>query len=113
MKKNPKILLEHIIDSILSIEEYTEKISKNDFKNDAKTQDAVIRKLEIIGEAVKNLPASFKNKNPEIPWKKIAGTRDVLIHEYFGVDVNMIWIVIKEDIPKLKKQIEKILEIRS
>ena len=110
MKKNPKILLEHIIDSILSIEEYTEKISKNDFKNDAKTQDAVIRKLEIIGEAVKNLPASFKNKNPEIPWKKIAGTRDVLIHEYFGVDVNMIWIVIKEDIPKLKKQIKKILE---
>ena len=113
MKKNPKILLEHIIDSILSIEEYTEKISKNDFKNDAKTQDAVIRKLEIIGEAVKNLPASFKNKNPEIPWKKIAGTRDVLIHEYFGVDVNMIWIVIKEDIPKLKKQIKKILEIHS
>ncbi len=110
MKKDNKIFLQHILDSISDIEKYTEGFSGEDFENDIKTQDAVMRKLEIIGEAVKNLPDSLKNENPEIPWKEIAGTRDVLIHEYFGVDVDIVWNVVKKDIPVLKEQVERLMK---
>lgn len=104
-RKNPKIFLEHILKSIEEIEKNARYISGDEFFDSVTIQDAVVRRLEIIGEAVKNLPNSFKNKHPEIPWKKIAGTRDVLIHEYFGVDIELVWKVVKNDIPKLKKQI--------
>jgi uncharacterized protein with HEPN domain len=73
-------------------------------------QDAVLRRLEIIGEAVKNLDEDFKNRYPEIPWKKIAGLRDVLIHEYFGVSLKRIWRVIKIDLVDLKFKISRIWE---
>ncbi len=69
-----------------------------------------MRALEIIGEAAKNIPQSFRNKHPDILWKEIAGTRDKLIHLYFGVNLDLIWKVVKEDIPQLKKQIQQILE---
>lgn len=73
-------------------------------------QDAVTRRLEIIGEAVKNLPADLKEKYPKVPWKQIAGTRDVLIHEYFGTDFDLVWKVVKKELPQLKKETLKILE---
>lgn len=69
-----------------------------------------MRRLEIIGEAVKNLPIPFKKKHPEMPWKKIAGLRDILIHEYFGVNLVLVWKIINKNIPKLKQQIRKLLE---
>jgi uncharacterized protein with HEPN domain len=72
-------------------------------------QDAVIRRLEIIGEAVKNLPPDFKERYTNIPWQQIAGMRDVLIHEYFGVDLNLTWQTVREDIPSLKSKLEEIL----
>ncbi len=100
----------HIIDCINDIEKYTEGFSEIEFKDDPKTQDAVIRKLEIIGEAVKNIPEALKQEHPEISWKKISGTRDVLIHEYFGVDIDIVWIVVIKDLPVLKRQTKKILE---
>ena len=109
MKKDPKIFLEHIFESIVEIENHIKGVSENDFMDDIKTQDAVMRRIEIIGEAVKNLPKSIKDKNPKIKWKNIAGTRDILIHEYFGVDKDLVWDIVKKDIPKLKKQISKIL----
>ena len=77
---------------------------------DIKSQDAVIRRLEIIGEAVKNLPADFKKKKSSIPWQNIAGMRDFLIHEYFGVDLDLVWQTVKKDLPEFKKQILKLLD---
>ena len=107
-KKDPKIFLEHILESIGEIEKNTKNISEDEFLNLVTIQDAVTRRLEIIGEAVKNLPISFRNKYPKIAWKKIAGMRDVLIHEYFGVDMDLVWKIAHKDILKLKKQIEEV-----
>jgi uncharacterized protein with HEPN domain len=108
--KDPKIFLLHILESINEIERNVKNLSKDKFFELTTIQDAIVRRLEIIGEAVKNLPDSFKKRYPEIPWKKIAGLRDVLIHEYFGVDLDLVWKIINKDILKLKKQIERLLE---
>lgn len=110
MKKDYKILLFDILDSIENIEKYTKNISENKFFDNIQIQDAVVRRIEIIGEAVKSLPISFRNNHADIPWKKIAGTRDVLIHDYSGVDVDLVWKIIKKDIPRLKKQIKGLLK---
>lgn len=110
MKKDPKILLFDILDSIEKIEKYVKNVSEDDFFENIQIQDAIVRRIEIIGEAVKSLPISFRNKHTDIPWKKIAGTRDVLIHDYSGVDVDLVWKIIKKDIPKLKKQIKGLLK---
>lgn len=108
MKKNPKTFLEHIIESIEDIEKYTKGQTKEKFSKAKMMQDAVIRKIEIIGEAVKNLPLSFRKKHSKIDWGDIAGMRDILIHEYFGVNINVVWKTVREDIPKLKKQITEL-----
>lgn len=110
MKKDPKIFLEHILESIAEIEKYIKNISQDKFLQTTQIQDSVVRRLEIIGEAVKNLPFSFRNKHPYISWRKVAGMRDVLIHEYFGVDLGLVWKIVKKDIPQLKKQISELLE---
>jgi len=73
-------------------------------------QDAVIRRLEIVGEAVKNLPPPFRSKHPEIPWKQMAGMRDILIHEYFDVDLILTWKVVKNELPSIKKRLLKLIE---
>lgn len=110
MKKDPKIFLKHIQESIEEIESHLREISEDDFGEDVKTQDAVIRRIEIIGEAVKNLPVEFKKKHPEIEWREIAGMRDKLIREYFGVNLDMVWETANRDLPELKKQISELLE---
>jgi uncharacterized protein with HEPN domain len=81
VKKDPTVFLSHILDSINLIEEYTAGVNEKEFHKNRSLQDATIRRLEIIGEAVKNLPQSFKTKHPDIPWKQMAGMRDILIHE--------------------------------
>jgi len=73
-----------------------------DFLGSVLLQDAVIRRIEIIGEAAKNLPRDFKEKRPDVPWKKMAGMRDIIAHEYFGVDIKLTWRVATEDLPRLK-----------
>jgi len=109
MIKEPKIFIEHILESIKNIESFSKGISKDKFTKDRKTQSAVVRELEIIGEATKNLTLDFVDKYPNVEWKKIAGLRDKLIHHYFGVRLDRIWKVIQKDIPKLKKDINEIL----
>ena len=109
MNKDALVFIQHIRDAIDLIEVFTKDWSKEEFLKNTEKQYAVMRALEIVGEATKNVPSSFRNKHPNIPWKKIAGTRDKLIHLYFGVNVDLIWKVVKEEIPLLKKQIQKIL----
>ncbi len=105
MRKNVKIFLEHILDAINLIEKYINDKKKSDFLESKQLQDSVIRRIEIIGEVIKNIPDDFKSTHENIPWKEITGMRDILIHQYFGVDLELTWEVIKTDLPKLKKQI--------
>ncbi len=104
---------EFIIDMFLAskkILKYTEGMSFVDFINDEKTFDAVIRNFEILGEAVKNISKGFKEKYPEIEWKKVAGTRDKLIHFYFGIDKEIVWDTIKKNIPELLKRLKAVIQ---
>ena len=112
MRKDPEVFLSHILESIDLIEGYSEGITLVEFIESPQLQDAIIRRIEIIGEAVKNLPEDFKKDHPEIAWQKIAGMRDVLIHQYFGVDLALTWDVIQSDIPDLKRNISRIREGR-
>ena len=105
MKKDGKIFLTHILDSIKLIEEYIKGRSKPDFLKSKQLQDSVIRRIEIIGEAIKNIPLDIKKNYNQIPWKEITGMRDILIHQYFGVDLDLTWQVIVKDLPRLKSQI--------
>lgn len=110
MKKDVRIFLSHILESIELIESFLKNISKDEFLRSIQVQDAVVRRLEIIGEAVKNIPRSFRAKYPGIPWREIAGTRDIIVHEYFGVDLKLTFRIAKNDLPKLKEKISKILK---
>jgi len=110
MKKDPKIFIEHILESIEEIEKYSLHATQETFSKMTMMQDAIIRRIEIIGEATKKLPKPFKGKYPKMPWKEMAGMRDILIHEYFGVNIATVWRTIKKDIPKLKKQIKELLD---
>lgn len=109
MNKKDLIYIYHINDSIKKILEYCEGISEEDFIKKSLVQDAVIRKIEIIGEASSKLSKEFKSENNFIPWKNIVGMRNKLIHDYFGVDVIAVWQTVNTDIPELKGQIEIII----
>jgi len=109
MKRRLRLFIEDILDSIKLIEKYMGNISKENLGKNQKLKDSIVRRLEIIGEAVKNIPNDFREKYPGVPWKKIAGLRDVIIHTYFNIDLDVTWDIIKKDLPDLK---EKILKIR-
>lgn len=104
MKKDERVFIEHILECIELIERYTQNKTKKEFFNSVQLQDSIIRRIEIIGEAVKNIPEDLKKRYPNIPWKNIGSMRDILIHEYFGIDLKLTWEVVKRDIPILKKK---------
>ncbi len=110
MKKDPLIFLQHVLDSIGDIEQFSKGLSKKGFLTNNLIQSAIVRKVEVIGEAIKHVPFSFRKKYPEVEWKKIAGTRDKLIHQYFGIDFDLLWDIVKKELPKLKKQVKEIIE---
>ena len=106
--RTPRLFLDDILISINKINSYISDYTSDQFHQDLKTVDAVIRNLEIIGEAVKNLPDDIIRKYPEINWRGATTMRDRLIHGYFGVDKAILWETITTDLPELKKQIEAI-----
>ena len=108
--KEYQVYLEDILESIERIEEYVNNMDENDFSENHLVQDGVMRRLEIMGEAVKNIPDEFRKNHPDIPWRNIAGLRDVLIHAYSGVNIKRVWKIISDDLPELKSQIAIIVQ---
>jgi uncharacterized protein with HEPN domain len=108
MKKDDSIYLHHIIDAINTAEEYLHGIDEAKFRATRLLQDGAIRQIEIVGEAVRHVSKDLRKTYPEVPWQDIAGMRDKLIHDYFGVDLEKVWLTTQEDLPPLK---EKVLEI--
>lgn len=107
--KDDLIFLEHILDSINAVENFSEDISKEDLISNRLIRSAIVRELEVIGEAAKSLSINFKKTYNKIPWKEIIGTRDKMIHHYFGINIDMVWDIIKKDSPELKKEIKRII----
>ena len=108
--KRDRVRLRHILESALLISRWLEGVEKDRFLKDELLQEAVIRRLEVIGEAAKNVSPELKERYPEVPWKEISGMRDVLVHEYFGVDLEQVWETASQEVPGLARQIEDILE---
>ena len=110
MNKDPTVFVQHMLECIRNIEEDTRGFSLKVFLRSRTIRDAVLRNLEIIGEAAKNVPAEFRRKYPAISWADLAGLRDKLIHDYFGVNLDIVWGVVEKELPLLKQELEKILQ---
>jgi uncharacterized protein with HEPN domain len=109
MSADVRVLLENVLDCAQRIDEYADALTKETFFASTQTQDAVIRRLEIIGEAVKSLPSEWKDAHPETQWRQIARMRDVLIHRYFSVDLDLTWTMARSDVPTLAQQVAEFL----
>lgn len=107
MPRDYRVYLDDILEAVARIREYTAGLGFAGFAQDRKTLDAVVRNLEIVGEAVKGVPPTIRDQCPGIEWKKIAGLRDILVHEYFGINVEMIWDIVQNKVPVLEQQVRK------
>ena len=107
MKKDVRVYIDDVLECIDKIEECTEGVGEGEFYENTQIQDAVIRRLEIISEAIKNIPADFREQYPDVPRREIAGMRDVLIHGYAGMNLLRVWRVVIDDLPDLKKRFQE------
>ncbi|MDI6788708.1 MAG: DUF86 domain-containing protein [Planctomycetota bacterium] len=110
MKRDISIYLKDAIENMEQAEAFIKNITYNKFAKDRKTHYAVIRCIEVIGEAIKHIPESIRQKYPHVPWKDMAGMRDKVIHFYFGVNLKRVWQVVKNDIPRIKPHIKTVLK---
>ena len=109
MPRDYKVYAEDTLESISRIQEYTQGLSLDALKKDTKTLDAVVRNLEVIGEAARSIPEHVRLDNPAVDWKNVAGLRNILVHEYFGIDVDIIWGIVQNKLESLKKSTQRIL----
>lgn len=105
-----KVRVEHILEAILEIESYTFQVSENEFLSNSMMRNACAKQIEIIGEAVNLISDELKQKHAQVEWRKIAATRNFLVHEYFGIDYRVIWNIIQKDLPEFKSQLQQIAE---
>ncbi len=110
MQKDDNVYLHHILDAILRIESYLSGVSKEQFLENGLLQDGVVRQLEVIGEASRNLSDEFQESHPEVPWGEIVGLRNRIVHAYFKIDFKVAWDIARDDLPSLKKQVSRFLE---
>jgi uncharacterized protein with HEPN domain len=110
MKRDDTVYLHHILDAISLIEEYTKGMSENEFLANSMAHDAVVRQIEIIGEAARNISDEFREKHSKLPWGKMTGIRNKIIHEYFNINYSIVWDTVREDLPGLQKSIKKIMK---
>jgi len=108
IRRSPNLFIDDMLDAMDKIMRYTKGLDYDDFRVDDRTIDAVLRNLEVIGEAAKNIPPGTKKENPEVPWKNMIGLRNITIHEYFGVDPTIIWEIITKNIPETAPKIKKL-----
>ena len=111
MKRDDSVYLRHILDAITKADGYLQGVDETAFQQNSLIQDGVIRQIEIVGEATRHLSKDLRSQYSEIPWEDIAGMRDKLIHDYFGVDVDKVWLTAKDDLPNLKIKIQQILSV--
>jgi uncharacterized protein with HEPN domain len=110
-KRSPELFIQDMLEAIEKIERYTKSIEDpEDFKGKDIVVDAVLRNLEIIGEAARNIPIEIRSRYSEIPWNRVVGLRNVVIHGYFVVDLDIIWVIIKEQLPEFKEALLKMME---
>lgn len=109
MPRDSSVYLEDILEAVARIQRYTQELPRDAFANDERTVDAVVRNLEVIGEAVKQLPAEVRSRAPAIEWQRIAGLRDILIHQHFGIDIEIVWDVVQTKLPDLGAAVRAIL----
>ena len=109
MAKDDRVYLRHMLDALGQIGEYTDRHDRKSFLKNRQVQDATIRQLEILGEAVKQVSGKLRAQHREVPWADIAGMRDKLIHDYLGVDLTMVWLTVQQDLPTLKASLQDLL----
>jgi uncharacterized protein with HEPN domain len=111
VKKRPAVYVRDMLRSIAAIEDYTAVVSREEFLENGLLQDAVIRRLEVLGEAAKRIPEDVRSKHPDVPWKEVSGLRDVLIHQYNDVDLELTWTTVQSRTAELRIMLQRVLEI--